>query len=107
MREMNSGKQMKSVWTMTAPSGDEKIFGKHPTQKPVQLLERIILASTAAGNIVFDPFSGSSTTGVAAIKLKRQFVGCELEADFLALSAKRLESAIGERASSLDFTEAS
>lgn len=97
MREMNSGKQMKSVWTMTAPSGDEKAFGKHPTQKPVQLLERIVLASSEAGNIIFDPFSGSSTTGVAAIKLNRRFVGCEVDADFLALSAKRLEWAISPR----------
>jgi site-specific DNA-methyltransferase (adenine-specific) len=107
MCEMNSGKQMKSVWTMTAPNGDEKGFGKHPTQKPVQLLERIILASTTEGNLVFDPFSGSSTTGVAAVKLRRKFVGCELEAEFLALSSKRLERAIKERSSSLDFAEVS
>jgi site-specific DNA-methyltransferase (adenine-specific) len=107
MREMNSGKQMKSVWTMTAPNGDEKGLGKHPTQKPVQLLERIILASTTEGNLVFDPFSGSSTTGVAAVKLRRKFVGCELEAEFLALSSKRLKMAIKERTSSPDFVEVS
>jgi len=107
MRKINSGKQMKSVWTMTAPNGDEKGFGKHPTQKPVQLLERIILASTIEGNLVFDPFSGSSTTGVAAIKLRRKFVGCELESEFIRLSSKRLEMAIKERSSSLDFAEVS
>lgn len=104
MREINSGKQMKSVWTMTAPNGDEKGFGKHPTQKPVQLLERIILASTNECDLVFDPFSGSSTTGVASIKLKRRFVGCELENDFIRLSSKRLEMSINDKACCRDFT---
>jgi site-specific DNA-methyltransferase (adenine-specific) len=103
MRKINFGKQMKSVWTICAPSADEKIYGKHPTQKPVQLLERIILASTIKGNFIFDPFSGSSTTGVAAIKLKRKFIGCEIEDDFVELSSKRLISAIKSVASSLNF----
>ncbi len=105
MRQLNQGKQMKSVWLMTAPNGDEKEFGKHPTQKPVQLLERIILASTNENDLVFDPFSGSSTTGVAAIKLKRKFVGSELEAEFISLSSKRLEHAIKENLSTFDFME--
>ena len=103
MREMNSGKQMKSVWTMTAPNGDEKELGKHPTQKPVQLIQRIILSSTNEGNLVFDPFSGSSTTGVASVMLKRKFVGCELESEFIKLSSRRLELAIKDRTSSFDF----
>lgn len=94
MREMNGGKQMKSVWTLPAPSSGEKNFGKHPTQKPVALLERIILASTREGDLIMDPFSGSSTTGVAAIRLKRKFVGTELSSDFLNLSIQRLEQAI-------------
>jgi site-specific DNA-methyltransferase (adenine-specific) len=106
MRKINSGKQMKSVWTMSAPNGDEKVFGKHPTQKPVRLLERIILASTNEGDLIFDPFSGSSTTGVASVILKRKFVGCEIEDEFISLSSKRLERAIKERSSSLDFAEA-
>ena len=96
MREINLGKQMKSVWTLTSPGGDEKGFGKHPTQKPLKLLERIILASTNEGDLIFDPFSGSSTTGVAAINLKRGFMGCELEDEFFSLSIKRLEKAINE-----------
>jgi site-specific DNA-methyltransferase (adenine-specific) len=107
MREINAGKQMKSVWIIAPSNGNEKGFGKHPTQKPVQLLERIILASTIEGNLIFDPFSGSSTTGVAAIKLRRKFVGCELEAEFIGLSLKRLEMATKERLSSLDFAEVS
>jgi site-specific DNA-methyltransferase (adenine-specific) len=105
MRQINNGKQMKSVWSMTPPNGDEKGFGKHPTQKPIQLLERIILASTAEGDLVLDPFSGSSTTGVASVTLKRKFVGCELDAEFIALSSKRLGMAIKESASLLNFAE--
>lgn len=101
MRHINNGKQMKSVWTMPAPNGTEKLFGKHPTQKPVQLLERIIVASTNEGALVFDPFSGSSTTGVAAVLSKRRFVGCELESEFIQLSIKRLENAVRERTSLL------
>jgi len=103
MREFNNNKQMKSVWKFTAPNGGEKDFGKHPTQKPLQLLERIILASTGENDFIMDPFSGSSTTGVAAINLRRRFVGIELETDFLTLSTKRLEQAIDKRISSLNL----
>lgn len=107
IRRINNGKQMKTVWTIPAPNGNEKEFGKHPTQKPVKLLERIILASTKEGDLVFDPFAGSSTTGVAAIKLKRRFVGCELESEYLKLSSRRLKTAINRRYELLDFKEAS
>ncbi len=103
MRKMNKGKQMKSVWTIPASNGDEKIFGKHPTQKPVALLERIILASTNETDLIFDPFSGSSTTGVAAINTNRRFVGTELEREFITLSIKRLQHAIDQRNSTLKF----
>lgn len=94
MRSLNQGKQMKTVWTIPAPNGDEKRFGKHPTQKPLQLLERIVLASTKTGDIIFDPFAGSSTSGLAAIKLNRYFVGCELEDEYISLSIKRLRAYI-------------
>ena len=94
MKSLNSGKQMKSVWRMTAPKRDEKALGKHPTQKPVGLLERIILSSSKEGDRVFDPFSGSSTTGVAAIRTNRKFVGCELDEEFLSLSKRRLAAAL-------------
>lgn len=94
MKGQNGGKQMKSVWRMTPPKKDEKVHGKHPTQKPVALLERIILASTEPGDTVFDPFVGSSTTGVAAIRTGRKFLGCELEDDFVSLSKQRLRSAL-------------
>ncbi len=91
MRKENGGKQMKTVWDFKAPQKIEKQFGKHPTQKPVQLLERIILASTDPKNLVFDPFAGSSTTGVAAVCHNRRFVGCELEDEFIEISKKRLD----------------
>jgi len=103
MREINKGKQMKTVWSFTAPNGEEKEFGKHPTQKPVALLARSILASTNEGDLILDPFSGSSTTGVAAINTHRKFVGTELESEFINLSIARLKRAIGIRQSSLIF----
>ena len=103
MRDLNAGKQMKTVWRITAPNGEEKEFGKHPTQKPVALLERIILASTSEGDLIFDPFSGSSTTGVAAIQTYRKFVGTELEYEFINLSTARLKRAVGIRQSSSKF----
>ncbi len=92
MRAANSGKQMKTVWQFTAPTKSEKAFGKHPTQKPVELLDRIILASTKPTDTVFDPFAGSATTGVSAIANGRCFVGCESDPEHFALAVKRLSS---------------
>jgi site-specific DNA-methyltransferase (adenine-specific) len=90
MRKMNYNKQMQSLWSITAPKLEEKTFGKHPTQKPTALLERIILASTKAHDIVLDPFTGSSTTGVASYRLGRYFIGIDNNKDFLDLSVRRL-----------------
>ena len=91
MKKMNNDKQMLSLWSIKAPGSDEKKYGKHPTQKPLQLLERIVLASSRKGDIVLDPFTGSSTTGIAAIKENRQFMGIELEEVYLKTSIKRLK----------------
>jgi DNA modification methylase len=93
MRADNGGKQMKSVWQFLPPSKDEKTFGKHPTQKPVKLLDRIVRASTQPGDFILDPFSGSSTTGVAALKNERKFCGIEGEVEHIKLSIARLNSA--------------
>src|SRR5271168_120471 len=90
MKETNRGKQMKSVWDFKPPESWEKKFGKHPTQKPVALLERILLASTNEGDLVLDPFSGSGTTLLTAFRLRRHALGCELSAEFLTLSLRRL-----------------
>ncbi len=85
------GLQMRSVWSIKPPKKEEKKFGKHPTQKPADLLKRIILSSTNEGDVVLDPFSGSSTTGIVANFYKRKFIGIEKEKDFLDLSIKRFE----------------
>ena len=83
-------KQMRSVWMIPTTPTSEKRNGKHPTQKPLALLDRIITASTNPGDLVLDPFMGSGTTGVAAIGQGRQFIGIEQDADFLDLAIARL-----------------
>ena len=88
-------KQMRSVWSVNTPRNSEKQHGKHPTQKPIDLLERIILASTNEGDVVLDPFAGSSTTGIAAFSHKRKFVGFDKERKYLELSKKRFDDCIG------------
>lgn len=91
MRRLNGGTQMKDVWTLPAISKWEKNFGKHPTQKPLCVLTRIILASTQPGAWILDPFTGSSTTGIAAFLLNRRFLGIDIEEIFLELSKSRRE----------------
>ena len=111
MKAENGGKQMRDVWalprpgeeeldadgqgriwTLTSPRQEEKAHGKHPTQKPVALLRRLIEATAPAGGLVLDPFSGSGTTGVAALRLGRRFLGIEQDPTWLALSRARLEA---------------
>ncbi len=77
-----SDKQMRSVWAVNTPANGEKKYGKHPTQKPELLLERIILSSTNENDLILDPFCGSATTGVIALKHKRRFVGIDLEKQY-------------------------
>jgi site-specific DNA-methyltransferase (adenine-specific) len=96
MRSQNGGKQMKNVWTMNIPGRGEKCHGRHPTQKPVELVKRCLEASTNPGDLILDPFAGSGTTGIAALQLKRRFVGCEMGADHASLAVKRL-SEISDR----------
>ena len=85
------GKQMRSVWAINTPRPIEKTFGKHPTQKPEQLLKRIVLASTHKGQLVLDPFTGSSTTGLIAYLYGRKFIGIDNEKTYLNVSAKRFD----------------
>ena len=89
MKEINGGTQMRDVWTLPAIAKWEKNCGKHPTQKPLCVLSRIILASTQPGSWVLDPFAGSSTTGIAANLLGRRYLGMDMCQDFLDLSIKR------------------
>lgn len=91
MKEINNNKQMKDVWDFKLPKKDEKKYGKHPTQKPVDLLIRIIQASTKENDIVLDPFCGSSTTGVACKMLNRKYIGIDNVKEYLDLSIKRLK----------------
>lgn len=93
MRRANGGKQMKTVWTMRSPATLEKKFGKHPTQKPLALVERCLLASTAEGALVLDPFLGNGTTAVACRAAHRRCVGMELEERFLKQAMLRLDEA--------------
>ncbi len=93
MREENGGRQMKTVWTIPPSGRNEKTFGKHPTQKPLALIRRCLRASTHPGDIVFDPFAGSGSTGVAALGLGRRFRGAESLEEFADLSRSRLSDA--------------
>lgn len=94
MRKLNDGKQMKDVWETSLTKPSEKKYGKHPTQKPIEILEKIILASTDEGDLILDPFNGSGTTGIVANRLNRKYIGIEKEKEYLDLTIRRKESDI-------------
>jgi site-specific DNA-methyltransferase (adenine-specific) len=83
------GKQMRSVWGISAPLSSEKKYGKHPTQKPMELLKRVVLSSTDKGDLILDPFAGSSTTGLVAYAYDRKFIGIDNNQGYLDLSIRR------------------
>ena len=89
MKAINGDKQMTDVWRLPAIAPWEKTCGKHPTQKPLSLMSRIILASTKKGDKILDPFCGSGTTGIAANLLERDFVGIEREHEYVEMSKRR------------------
>jgi site-specific DNA-methyltransferase (adenine-specific) len=89
MKHLNGDKQMKDVWKLPAIAPWEKSCGKHPTQKPLSVLTRLILASTKPNAWILDPFTGGSTTGIAANLLNRRFVGIDKEEEFLEISKRR------------------
>lgn len=89
MKHLNDDKQMTDVWRLPAIAQWEKRCGKHPTQKPIALLTRIILASTEKGGWILDPFAGSSTTGIAANLIGRRFLGIERELEYAEISVNR------------------
>ena len=89
MKQLNGDKQMKDVWKLPAIAPWEKSCGKHPTQKPLSVLTRLILASTKPNAWILDPFAGSSTTGIAANLANRRFLGIDQEEEFLTISKNR------------------
>ncbi len=91
MKRANDGRQMKNVWRFAAPGADEKRHGRHPTQKPLALIERCLAASTEPGHTVLDPFAGSGSTGVAALRLGRSFIGCEIDPAYARIAHARLQ----------------
>ena len=86
-----SGKQMRSIWSIPLTPLNEKKHGRHPTQKPLELLRRIILSSSNKGDLILDPFLGSGTTGVIAKRFNRKFVGIEIEREFCDLALRRIQ----------------
>lgn len=94
MKEINGGKQMRSVWEIPTTPKREKNNGYHPTQKPKELLYRCIVSSTNEGNTILDPFCGSGTTGIVAIENNRTFIGIDNEKEYLELTNKRIKQII-------------
>lgn len=89
MKQINDGKQMKDVWMLPAIAKWEKNCGKHPTQKPLAVVARAIMASTQPNTWILDPFAGSSTTGIAANLLNRRYLGIDIESSYLSISKNR------------------
>lgn len=89
MKEINNNKQMKDVWTTSLTKPSEKKCGKHPTQKPLEILDKIILASTKEKDLILDPFCGSSTTGISAVRLNRRYIGIDNEKEYIEISIRR------------------
>lgn len=89
MKELAGGRQMKSVWEIPPPEPEEKRFGKHPTQKPLRLLERILRASSNEGDLVLDPFMGSGTTALTAFRLRRAVIGADSAIGSVSLALTR------------------
>lgn len=102
MKSLNGGKQMRDVWRLPAIAPWEKKCGKHPTQKPLSVLTRLILASTKPKAWILDPFTGSSTTGIAANLINRRFVGIDKEKPFLEISQMRYKE-IANEATRVEF----
>lgn len=104
MKELNGGHQMTDVWRLPAIAPWEKSCTKHPTQKPLALLTRIIQASTEERAWILDPFAGSSTTGIAANLLNRRYLGIEREESFLKISKARKQE-IENPAKAKEYTQ--
>lgn len=91
MKKHNQNKQMKDVWIIGRPKKDEYTFGKHPTQKPEEIIERMVLSSTKENDTILDMFSGSGTTGIVTIRNNRKFIGIEKDKKYFEIMEKRLK----------------
>jgi site-specific DNA-methyltransferase (adenine-specific) len=87
---LRQGKQMRSVWSIPTTPPREKLLGKHPTQKPIELLDRIISLCSKEGDLVLDPFCGSGTTGVVSVMRARRFIGIDLDEAYIELARGRI-----------------
>lgn len=103
MKRENRNKQMQSLWHIKPPGKLEKRYGKHPTQKPEALLERIVRASSNPRDLVLDPFCGSGTTGVACARHGRRFVGFDMDSAHLEVAAKRMTDEVSVIESRLEL----
>ena len=101
MKKLNDNKQMRSFWAIPTTPKREKLFGKHPTQKPEELLYRCILSSTNENELILDPFCGSGTTGVVACKNNRRFIGIDNKLEYLELAKRRIENSLQEEQNEL------
>lgn len=89
------GKQMRTVWDISNNKDKSELaYGKHPTQKPLRILKRMILLSTRPGDVVLSPFAGSGSECVAAKELGRHYIGIESEREYCDLAETRLSHAI-------------
>ena len=102
MKVMNNNKQMRNMWEIPLTKKSEKKHGKHPSQKPIQVVERLILAGTDEGNLILDPFSGTGTTGIVAEKQNRKWVMIEKEEEYNQIAQKRLNELRFSSKSSVD-----
>lgn len=93
----NKGKQMRSIWSIPLTPKREKINGGHPTQKPIELLKRIIVSSSSEGDLILDPFNGSGTTGIVAFLLNRKYIGIDTSEDFLKMTKKRFKKIVTQQ----------
>jgi DNA modification methylase len=91
-RARSDAPYLNPIWTIQAPGRDEKTHGKHPTQKPIALIERCLLAATNPGDLVLDPFMGGGSTAVACIRLRRRFVGIEMDRPYVILALARADA---------------
>ncbi len=94
LKEMNEGKQMRNMWNIPMTPLSEKKFGKHPSQKPVELIKRLVMGSSNKNQVILDPFMGSGTIPLVAKLLERKFLGVDNNKNYCKIAARRLDSKI-------------